>query len=223
MKTQSTRTKTNMFRPRKISGWFARPVPVINTNPCDIDRRRVNDRADTISRLSVGLLGLGALLILSANVRADEYRHEERHDEGREHREAVRERHVFRERDVRRFDAIELGHWRGGEWRNSCFAGRCGWWWFAGGQWYFYERPIYPYPLVVSEITFAEPVPAPVYVAPAPPVYVVPPPPPPPVRPAPAPLPPPPQMYYYCDNPPGYYPTVPSCPTGFRQVPATGQ
>lgn len=182
----------------------------------------MNAHSNAIRQLSVGLFGLGTLLVLSANVRADEVGRE-RHEEAREHREA-HERHEFRERDVRRFDAIELGHWRGGQWRNSCFAGRCGWWWFAGGQWYFYERPVYPYPLVVSEITFIEPVPAPapVYVAPAPPVYVAPPPPP-PVRPAPPPLPPPPQMYYYCDNPPGYYPTVPSCPTGFRQVPATAR
>lgn len=177
-----------------------------------------NTHKDAIGRLSIALFGFGALLVVSANVRADEYGRE-RHEEAREHHEAVRERHEFHERDVHRFDAIELGHWRGGQWRNSCFAGRCGWWWFAGGQWYFYERPIYPYPLVVSEITFLEPVPPPA------PVYVAPPPPPPPlpVRPAPAPLPPPSQMYYYCDNPPGYYPTVPSCPTGFREVPATAR
>jgi len=216
---QSTRIKTNLPRPREASGQVACVVPVLNAN--GIFRRSMSAHTVAIRRLSVGVFGLGALLILLGNVRAEEYGRE-RHEEAREHREAVRERHEFHERDVRRFDAIELGHWRGGEWRNSCFGGRCGWWWFAGGQWYFYERPVYPYPLVVSEVTFVEPVPAPVYVAPAPPVYVAPPPPPPPpVRPAPAPLPPPPQMYYYCDNPPGYYPTVPSCPTGFRQVPAT--
>ena len=217
-KMQSTRIKTNLPRPREASGQVACVVPVLNAN--GIFRRPMSAHTVAIRRLSVGVFGLGALLILLGNVRAEEYGRE-RHEEAREHREAVRERHEFHERDVRRFDAIELGHWRGGQWRNSCFGGRCGWWWFAGGQWYFYERPVYPYPLVVSEVTFVEPVPAPVYVAPAPPVYVAPPPPPPPVRPASAPLPAPPQMYYYCDNPPGYYPTVPSCPTGFRQVPAT--
>ena len=31
---------------------------------------------------------------------------------------------------------------------------------------------------------------------------------------------PPPPTYYYCDNPPGYYPYVPSCPTPWRAVPA---
>ncbi|WP_448191605.1 hypothetical protein [Azospirillum sp. sgz301742] len=33
--------------------------------------------------------------------------------------------------------------------------------------------------------------------------------------------PPPPQpSYYYCPSPPGYYPYVPECPTGWRAVPA---
>jgi len=177
-------------------------------------------------RFSISVLGLAVFLTLTGGARAEEYGREH-HEEGREHREAVRERHEFHERDVHRFSAIELEHWRGGQWRNSCFGGRCGWWWFAGGQWYFYERPIYPYPLVVSEIAFVEPVPPAVIVAPAP-AYVAPPPavygaPPAPVYaapPAPAPLAPPPQKYYYCDNPPGYYPTVPSCPTPFREVPA---
>lgn len=160
---------------------------------------------------------------------ADEYHHEG-HEEAREHREAV-ERHEFHERDVHRFTAEELGHWRGGYWKNSCFGGRCGWWWFAGGRWYFYERPVYPYPLVVSEVAFVEPVPPPtVYVVPpavtvapaAPPIYAAPPPAPPvyAAPPAPAAAPPPAQMYYYCDNPPGYYPSVPGCPSGFRAVPA---
>jgi hypothetical protein len=30
-----------------------------------------------------------------------------------------------------------------------------------------------------------------------------------------------PQSWYYCYNPPGYYPSVPNCPDGWRQVPAT--
>ena len=31
---------------------------------------------------------------------------------------------------------------------------------------------------------------------------------------------PPTQSYYYCDNPRGYYPSVQSCASGWRQVPA---
>lgn len=55
----------------------------------------------------------------------------------------------------------------------------------------------YGYPPVVVA-------PPPVYVQPPPRVYV---------------QPPPPQPYwYYCDNPPGYYPYVQQCPGGWRQV-----
>jgi len=75
-------------------------------------------------------------------------------------------------------------------------------------MWYFYDRPIYPYPLVVGEITYVEPMP----VAP-PPVVVVPAPPPPPVVQA------APQFWYWCDNPQGYYPYVQACSVEFRQVP----
>lgn len=182
---------------------------------------------------AVALGLLAGLALLAAPARADDFgrdRHEEgreHHEEAREHREFARERHIFHEHDVHRFGPEELGRWRAGEWRNSCFAGRCGWWWLAGGQWYFYERPIYPYPLIVSDVTFIEPLaPAPVLVVPPPapayvpaaPAYVAPAP---PVVVAPAPPPPPPaQVYYYCDNPPGYYPTVPRCATPFRAVPA---
>lgn len=191
-------------------------------------------RANRTAGVTAGLLGLTAVLALTGVARAQEHREERREEHRDERREdrrgheemhhgyVARERFAFRERDVHRFNEIELGRWRGGQWRNSCFAGRCGWWWFAGGQWFFYERPVYPYPLIVSEVAYEEGV-APVY-APPPGTYAVPPPgyavPPagyavPPSQPAPAP-----QVYYYCDNPAGYYPTVPSCPAGFRAVPA---
>lgn len=71
--------------------------------------------------------------------------------------------------------------------------------WYGRGYVYPYGPPVYA--------------PAPVYVAPpiyvAPPVYVA------PQGPAPA------QSWYYCDNPQGYYPNVPSCNTPWRQVPVT--
>lgn len=46
--------------------------------------------------------------------------------------------------------------------------------------------------------------PPPVYVQPSPRVYVQ--------------SPPPQPYWYYCDNPPGYYPYVQQCPGGWRQV-----
>ena len=79
--------------------------------------------------------------------------------------------HEFVHHDVAHFSREDWDHWHGGHWSTSCFGGRCGWWWSAGGQRYFYERPIYPYPLFVSEVAYVEPVavvPAPVVVAPAP-------------------------------------------------------
>jgi hypothetical protein len=112
--------------------------------------------------------------------------------------------YAFRDHDVRHFGHDDLVRWRGGRWNQTCFDGRCGWWWFAGGQWYFYDTPVYPYPVVVSEVAYVEPVAAaPVVVAP------------PPIRVA-----APPKLYYYCDNPRGYYPQVANCNTEFRQVAA---
>ena len=123
-------------------------------------------------------------------------------------------RHEFHGRDVHRFSRDELTHWRGGRWNNSCYNGRCGWWWFAGGQSYFYARPIYPYPLVVSEILYAEPmVVVPVVVA-APMMS-------PPVVRSPLPVTAAPQFWYYCDDPQGYYPYVANCNTQYRQVPVS--
>ena len=131
------------------------------------------------------------------------------HEAGRGH-EAMRAHHEFRGRDVHHFNHAELARWRGGRWRNTCFDGRCGNWWFADGQWYFYDHPVYPYPLEVAEVTFLEPV----VVAPVAQVVVQ----------AAAPMQVAPsaaaQVWYYCDNPPGYYPYVKQCNTQYREVAA---
>jgi len=136
----------------------------------------------------------------------------------------------FHDHDVRRFDHRHHEMWRGGEWRHGAHFGRLGWWWVTGGVWYYYDAPVYPYPMIVSE--YAVPAAPPGYVPQPPPVVIQQPPPvvvqPPPavvVQPAPVPAPPPPpqqqqQVWYYCDNPAGYYPYVPSCASQFRPVPA---
>ncbi|HSF29087.1 MAG TPA: hypothetical protein VLK82_01250 [Candidatus Tectomicrobia bacterium] len=83
-----------------------------------------------------------------------------------------------------------------------------------GYGYYGYRRPsvvivpriVVPFgvPYVYPPAVVAAP---PVYVQPAPQVYV---------------QPPPPQPYwYYCDDPQGYYPYVPQCPGGWRQVTPT--
>jgi len=105
--------------------------------------------------------------------------------------------HEFHERDVHRFRGHDLEVWRGGHWFHEWHNGRFGWWWFAGGIWYWYPEPIYPYPLAVSETLYVEPM-----APPPPPAGAVAP------------------SYYYCDNPAGYYPYVTTCSVPFRPVPA---
>ncbi|HUH83188.1 MAG TPA: hypothetical protein VLX85_01185, partial [Stellaceae bacterium] len=68
----------------------------------------------------------------------------------------------------------------------------------VGVPFYPYYPPAYYYPPPVVYV------PPPVYAAPAAPAYVQ----------------QPTSQWYYCDNPQGYYPTVQSCSTGWRPVPA---
>jgi hypothetical protein len=103
----------------------------------------------------------------------------------------------YRDHDPWHFTEHDWGVWRGGNWNHAWHDGRLGWWWVVGSYWYFYAQPVYPYP---------DP-----YLPPA--VVVQPG----PSGPAPA------QYWYYCDNPPGYYPYVTSCSTAWRQVPVTPQ
>ena len=102
------------------------------------------------------------------------------------------------EGDIHHFHERDLARWRGGHWFHGPHGGRPGWWWVVGDFWYFYPAPIYPYP---------DPFLPPGVVAG------------PPVAPQPV-APPAPAQYYYCDNPPGYYPYVSTCPTPWRAVPA---
>lgn len=134
--------------------------------------------------------------------------------------------HPFREHDVHRFRPHELELWRGGVWRHEWHEGRLGWWWAVGGAWYFYERPIYPYPMVVANVVYVPPVTvvAPTYSGPQmPPVSpqgttVVAPLSPPGV-PAPGVPAPEAQLYFYCDSAKAYYPAVMQCPQPWRRVP----
>ena len=75
---------------------------------------------------------------------------------------------------------------------NGWRSGRLGWWWFVGGFWYWYNAPVYPYPVYVADYYLAGELPA---------------------QGGP--------MWYYCYNPAGYYPYVRSCAGPWRAVPAT--
>ena len=48
--------------------------------------------------------------------------------------------------DIRHFESHDAQQWRSGAWRHGSHGGRIGWWWVAGGMWYFYPQPVYPYP-----------------------------------------------------------------------------
>ena len=101
--------------------------------------------------------------------------------------------------DIAHFHEHDWVVWRGGHWIHDWHDGRMGWWWVAGGIWYFYPAPVYPWPNpweppvevdVTSSITQVSPRPAT-------------------------------RSWYFCDATQKYYPYAASCPSGWGQVPAT--
>jgi hypothetical protein len=87
----------------------------------------------------------------------------------------------------------DMRQWHGGAWRHGRYHGRNGWWWVVGDSWSYYPRPVYPYPLFVSEYIYGSPIPGPLPGA---------------------------AMWYYCPFPPGYYPYVGQCQYPWQPVPA---
>jgi hypothetical protein len=82
---------------------------------------------------------------------------------------------------VSRLGPHEMAAWRAGWWWHGWRGGRVGWWWCAGGYWYWYEAPIYPYPNYVPGAFVGGGYPG------SGPVL------------------------WFCDNPAGYYPYVRGC------------
>jgi hypothetical protein len=104
--------------------------------------------------------------------------------------------HDFHGRDFGHFSRAERGVWRGGRWSHGWHDGRFAWWWVAGGGWYFYPAPLYPYPTYVPPaIIVQQPPPVPNGLPPV-------------------------QFWYFCDNAQGYYPYVAACNGPWREVPA---
>jgi len=125
-----------------------------------------------------------------------------------EHREGFRGGH-WEGREIHRFGERDLGIWQRGHWYHGRHGGQFGWWWLAAGVWYFYPAPVYPYPdPYMPPVTVINEQP-PVVVAPQT------------NEPAQAQPHQAPQSWYYCNSAQGYYPYVPSCPEGWRTVPAT--
>lgn len=100
---------------------------------------------------------------------------------------------------IEHFERHDMNRWRGGNWHHGRHNGHLGWWWVVAGIWYFYPERVYPYPdpYRPSVVVLNPPEPAPVIT-------------PQPVQ----------QVWYYCDAAGAYYPYVPSCPSGWRAVPA---
>lgn len=111
------------------------------------------------------------------------------------------------------------GDFRGGHFRGGGGFGIGFGWWGWDPYWYpaqyYYPGP-YPYPYPYP---YAYPYAYAPYPASAPPY--------PPSGPQASPAQqasagaPPPQFWYYCDDPKGYYPQVPNCPTAWHEVSAT--
>jgi hypothetical protein len=105
--------------------------------------------------------------------------------------------HDFHGRDFHGFTSRERDVWEGGQWQHGWHDDRLAWWWVAGGVWYFYAQPTYPYPTYVPPaVIVQQPPPIPTGLPPA-------------------------QFWYYCDNPAGYFPYVAACNGPWRQVTAT--
>ncbi len=99
--------------------------------------------------------------------------------------------------DIRHFrDGGDYDAWRRGHWIHDHHAGRFGWWWVVGNDWYLYPTPVYPYP---------DPyIPPTVSAQPPPPMQAAPP------------------AWFYCRSQGGYYPYVTSCPEGWMQTAPQG-
>lgn len=122
----------------------------------------------------------------------------DRNDRARDRHDRGHDRH-FSRGDIRVFHKHDLHRWRGGRWVHGHHDHRLGWWWVVGGLWYFYPRVIHPYPNpYISSAVVVQP-----------------------TQPAPTPSDAPSvQYWYYCEAAKGYYPYVPSCPAGWKMVPA---
>jgi len=91
------------------------------------------------------------------------------------------------------FTPAQRAVWMHGNWYHRSYNGRYGWWWNTGGGWFWYGAPVYPYPTVVSDYYYDEPQEN--QAGPS---------------------------WYYCYNPPGYYPQIPACRGPWQPVPPQG-
>jgi hypothetical protein len=111
--------------------------------------------------------------------------------------------------DYAHFSPHEMDMWHRGGWHHEFRNGRYGWWYAVDDIWYFYDRPIYPYPTYVPDVVY---IPeededyddAPYQPGPPPAQYG---------QPAT-------YYYYFCQDSQTYYPYVSSCASPWQPVPA---
>lgn len=90
--------------------------------------------------LAAAAVALGAIgPALADDFHHDGRRFEERHDRGWHDRD-------WHDRDIHRFHERDFARWQHGRWIRARHDGRLGWWWIVGDSWYFYPKPIYPFP-----------------------------------------------------------------------------
>ena len=93
--------------------------------------------------------------------------------------------------DGRHFGRFNHNFGPQGRWVRDHHGGRFGWWWVAGGAWYLYPAPVYPYPylypgaLDAPSVALVDP--------PAPAI----------------------QYWYFCEAAQTFYPYVANCPGGW--------
>jgi len=98
----------------------------------------------------------------------------------------------FHGHDFAHFTHVDHEHWQHGSWHHTWHHGHYGWWWLVDSFWFFYPEPIYPYPLYVGADYYYD------YYD----QYGT-----------------PPYYWYYCEDPPGYYPYVQQCNGPWEPVP----
>ena len=101
---------------------------------------------------------------------------------------------AFHGHDFAHFTSAERLQWQHGGWHHEWHHGHFGWWWFAGGAWFFYPQPIYPYPEYIGPDYYYD------YDNEfGPPAY----------------------YWYFCADPEGYFPDVQQCNVPWQAVPPT--
>lgn len=155
----------------------------------------MNTQFITVSKALLGIVLLG--IALPASAEREEGRHGGERSAWHEHERG--ERGEWHGGEMRHFEREDAHLWRGGRWVHDWHDGRMGWWWLAGGAWYFYPQPVYPYPDPYTPAVVIQQPAAPVVVAPQTTA----------------------QVWYYCAASKGYYPYVATCPSGWQTVAPT--